>query len=104
MKKTVIRVLSVLILLASVNVVYAKVKATSPATAQAIKFYKAGNYVQSYIKCTAIVEKDPSDALAYYYLAMSNAQLGKKDEAIRAYDNAIYLSPNGVLGSYAKKR
>ena len=103
MKKTMLRILSVLILMASVNVVYAKVKATSPETAQAIKYYKSGNYSQAYIACTKIVKKDPSNALAQYYLAMSNVQLGNKDDAINAYNNVISLSENTVLGSYAKK-
>ena len=103
MKKTLLGILSVLIMLASVNVVSAKVKATSPATAQAIKYYKAGNYVQSYLACEEIVKKDQSNALAQYYLAMSSVQLGRKDQAINAYDAVIALSSNGVLGSYAKK-
>lgn len=103
MKKTMLRILCVLLLMASVNVVYAKVKATTPETAQAIKYYKAGNYTQTYILCSKIVKDDPSNALAQYYLAMSNVQLGRKDDAINAYNNVIILSENGVLGSYAKK-
>lgn len=103
MKKTILRILSVLILMASVNVAYAKVKATSPETAQAIKYYKSGNYTQAYLSCTNIVKKDPSNALAQYYLAMSNVQLGNKDEAIAAYNTVISLSENGILGSYARK-
>ena len=103
MKKIVLRILSVMILVTSVNAVYAKVKATNPATAQAIKYYKAGNYTQAYMACDEIVQKDPSNALAQYYLAMSYVQLGRKSDAISAYDRVIYLSQNGVLGSYAKK-
>ena len=103
MKKTMLRILSVLILMASVNVAYAKVKATSPETAQAIKYYKAGNYTQSYITCTEIIKKDPANALAQYYLAMSNVQLGNKEEAINAYNNVISLSEKSILSSYAKK-
>ena len=103
MKKTMLRILSILILMASVNVAYAKVKATTLETAQAIKYYKAGNYTQAYITCTNIVKKDPSNALAQYYLAMSNVQLGNKEQAIDAYDNVISLSEKSVLGSYAMK-
>ena len=84
-------------------VVNAKPATTSPATAAAIKLYKSGNYIQSYLSFSEIVKKDPSNALAYYYLGMSSVQLGKKDEAIDNYSKAVELSPNGILGSYAKK-
>lgn len=103
MKKTILGILSVLILITSVNAAYAKVKATSPETAQAIKYYKSGNYTQAFVACSEIVKKDPSNALAQYYLAMTNVQLGRKDDAINAYNNVIYLSDRSVLGSYAKK-
>lgn len=103
MKKTLLALLSVIILLGTVNAAGAKVKATSPETAQAIKYYKAKNYVQTYVACTNIIKKDPSNALAQYYLAMSSVQLGRRDEAINAYDAVIVLSENSVLGSYAKK-
>lgn len=103
MKKVFFTLLSILILSASVNVVSAKVKATDPETAQAIKYYKAGNYVQSYISCLEITKKQPENALAHYYLAMSDVQLGKKAEAIAEYQTVMLLSQNGVLGSYAKK-
>lgn len=103
MKKTILGLLSVLILITSVNVAYAKVKATSPETAQAIKYYKSGNYTQAYVACSQIVKKDPSNALAQYYLAMTYAQLGKKEEAIYTYDKVIGLSDRSVLGKYAKK-
>ena len=103
MKKMILGLLSVLVLAASVNVAYAKVKVTSPETAQAIKYYKSGDYTQAYLKCTEIVKNDPSNALATYYLAMTFVQLGKKDEAINAYEKVIDLSQNSVLGSYATK-
>lgn len=103
MKKTILRILSVLILLVSLNAAYAKVNATSPETAKAIKYYKSGNYVQTRVLCNDILKKDPSNALAQYYYAMSSVQLGFEEDAINAYDNVIQLSPNGVLGSYAKK-
>lgn len=103
MKKMALKILSIMILLASINVAYAKVKATSPATAQAIKYYKSGNYTQAYLACENIVAKDPSDALAQYYLAMSYVKLGRKSDAIAAYDRVISLSPNGIVGNYAQK-
>ncbi len=103
MKKPILVLLSVLVLGTMATVVSAKPATTSPATAAAIKLYKSGNYTQSYVTFSEIVKKDPSNALAYYYLGMSSVQLGKKDEAIDNYSKAVELSPNGILGSYAKK-
>lgn len=102
MKKQILVLLSVLICSVCLSSVDAKTAAT-PAVNAAIKLYKAQNYTQSYIALKEVVEKDPSNALAYYYLAMSSAQLGKRAEAIDSYDKVLILSPNGQLGEYAKK-
>ena len=102
MKKPILILLSMLVL-GTATVVYAKPATTSPATAAAIKLYKAGDYTQSYMAFSELVKKDPSNALAYYYLGMSSVQLGRKDEAITNYTKASELSPNGILGSYAQK-
>lgn len=103
MKKTTLVLLSIMVLAVTANCVTAKPVRTSPATSAAIKLYKAGNYTQSYTAFKELVEKDPSNALAYYYLGMTNVQLGRKGEAIENYNKAVELSPNGILGSYAKK-
>ena len=103
MKKPILVLFSVLVLGAMATVVHAKPATTSPATAAGIKLYKAGNYTESYTTFSELVKKDPSNALAYYYLGMSSVQLGRKDEAIENYNRAVELSPNGILGSYAKK-
>lgn len=102
MKKQILVLLSVLICSMSLPLVEAKTAAT-PAVNSAIKLYKARNYSESYTALQGIVKKDPSNALAYYYLAMSSAQLGKKDEAIENYNKVLVLSPNGQLGRYAQK-
>ena len=102
MKKHILVILSVLICTMSMAVVDAK-STTSPALDSAIKMYKTKNYSGCYIALNDIVKKDPSNALAYYYLAMSSAQIGKKDEAIDNYTKVMSLSPNGVLGKYAAK-
>jgi len=103
MRKTLLGLLSILIFVTSVNVANAKVKATSPETAQVIKYYKEGNYVQSLLSSQKIVDKDPSNALAVYYYAMSNVQLGHEKEAIAAYDSVISMSGRSILGAYARK-
>ena len=103
MKKSILAILSILIITLSVDCVFAKTAKTNPETSAAIKLYKAGDYTQSYVKFSDIVKRDPSNALAYYYLGMSSIQIGKKSEGIDNYNKAIELSPNGILGSYAKK-
>ena len=103
MKKTILGVLSVIIFAGSVSCAFAKTAVTKPETAAAIKIYKAGDYTQSYSRFSEIVKKDPSNALAFYYLGMSSIQIGRKDEGIDNYNRAIELSPNGMVGNYAKK-
>ena len=85
------------------SVSFAKTAVTNPATTEAIKLYKSGNYTNAYMALNAIVKKDQTNALAYYYLAMTEVQLGKIDDAVKNYETVIKMSPNGVLGSYAKK-
>ena len=103
MKKSIIVLLGILILSAYSCDVIAKPKPTSPATSSAIKLYKSGNYTQSYLSFSDIVRKDPSNALAYYYLGMSSVQLGKKEEARSNYEKAISLSvEKSLLANYAK--
>lgn len=76
---------------------------TDNTLASAIKLYKAENYSQCYTAFSDIVSKDPSNAVAYYYLAMTSAQIGKKSEAIANYQKVIDLAPDGKLGTYALK-
>ena len=102
MKKYILVLLSVFICMATVNIAGAKT-ASSPALNSAIRLYKAGNYAESYKALNNIVQKDPSNALAYYYLAMTSAQIGKKDEAIENYEKVLTLSSNGQLTRYARK-
>ena len=103
MKKTIIVLLGILLFTATCNVSIAKTSTKSPVVASAIKYYKAGNYTQSYVTLKEFVQKDTSNALAFYYLGMSATQLGKKEEATLCYNKASELSPNGILGSYAKR-
>ena len=102
MKKSILVMLSVIICLASINVVEAR-NVKTPALASAIKMYKAGNYSQAYVQLNEVVKKDPSNGLAYYYLGMTSAQMGNQSEAIYNYDKAVMLSPHSVLSKYAEK-
>ena len=102
MKKRILSALSVLICTMTIPFVEARTTVT-PALASAIKLYKAKNYSQCYNSLQTVVKKDPSNALAYYYLAMTSAQIGKREEAITNYSKVISLSPNSQLGKYATK-
>ena len=102
MKKYILVLLSIFVCAATINIASAKVTNNS-SLASAIRMYKARNYAQSYSVLTNIVSKDPSNALAYYYLAMASAQIGKKDEAIENYEKVLNLSSNNQLTLYARK-
>lgn len=67
----------------------------------AAKKYQAGNYTGCLQDCQDIISRDPSNAVAYYYMAMSYTQAGKKDKAIEAYSKVLTLKPNAMLASYA---
>lgn len=79
---------------------FAKSSGVSPVKI-AIKKYKSGNYTGCLQSCQAIIKSNPSNAVAYYYMAMSYVQAGKKDEAIKAYSKVLSLKPNARLSEYA---
>lgn len=99
MNKKLVYLLVGLMLATQTTGVFAKSTSSSPLKV-AIKKYKARNYTGCLQDCQRIVISHPS-ALAYYYMAMSFAQAGKKDEAINAYTKAISMSSNVKLTEYA---
>ncbi len=102
MKKTILTVLSVLVL--SSFVLSDANAATNSDLSNAIRLYKAHNYTECYLKLQNYIKKDPSSALAYYYLAMVYSQVGNTPEAIDNYEKAIALAPeDSNLMRYAKK-
>ncbi len=102
MKKYILVLLTMFITLATVNASIAKTT-SNKSLAGAIKLYKAGNYSQCYLTLSDIVKKDPSNAVAYYYLAMTSAQIGKRDGALDNYQKVLTLSSGTQLGRYAEK-
>lgn len=102
MKKSVLTILSVMICALTINMSDARTTNNS-SLSSAIRLYKSGNYAQSYNAFNNIIKKDPSNAVAYYYLAMTSAQIGKRDEAIANYEKVLTLSTNGQLTRYARK-
>ncbi len=103
MKKKLISLLGVLILSSMFGIAHSK-NVSNPDLATAIKYYKAGNYSQCYTQLETAIKNDPSNALAYYYKAISAAQLGRADEAIDNYSKVLSLNTgNNNLTRYAKK-
>lgn len=101
MKRQVLCLLTALMILGHASVVCAKTASSYSPVKVAIKKYKVGNYTGCLQDCQNIVSRDPSNTLAYYYMAMSYAQAGKKDEAINAYAKVLTLKPNSQLFEYA---
>ena len=93
---------TVALLIGLSSVVQAKTSAKG-SLADAIRMYKAKNYSQCYVLLDNIVKKDPSNALAHYYLAMTYAQIGRSTDAVNSYQKVIDLVPDGKLNLYAKK-
>ena len=95
--------LTILTLVSFSGAGYAKTNTNSDLMT-AIRMYKAQNYTQSYSKLQTYIKKDPSNPLAYYYLAMVYVQVGNQPEAVANYDKAIALAPKGGnLSKYAER-
>lgn len=101
MKKRLLTVLCIIMI--SSGIVSARTS-VSPDLSNAIRLYKAGNFTGCYAKLDNVIKKDPSNSLAYYYKAMTSAQIGRKAEAIENYNKAVALAPeNSNIYRYAKK-
>lgn len=101
MKKQLLCLIAIIMVLAQGScVVLAKSTASNPVRV-AIRKYKIGNFTGCLQDCQTIVRRDPSNSIAYYYMAMSYVQAGKKDEAIGAYSKVLSLNPKTRLLEYA---
>ncbi len=69
----------------------------------AIAKYKAGNYTGCLQELFSVTIKEPSNALAYYYMAMAYTHLDMQTDAVEAYEKVISLNPNNYLTEYATK-
>ncbi len=65
------------------------------------KKYHLSNFAGCMQECEAYVQSHPNDTLGYYYLAMSYAKCGKKEDAILAYERVINLNNNPMIVKYA---
>ena len=68
-----------------------------------ISKYKNGNYSGCLQELFSLTKKDPSNPLAYYYMAMAYTHLGMKTDAVEAYEKVLALNPNDSLADYAIK-
>ncbi len=69
----------------------------------AIAKYKNGNYSGCLQELFSLVKKDPSNAVAYYYMAMAYTYIDMQSEAIEAYEKVIALNSNAYLTNFAEK-
>lgn len=67
-----------------------------------IEQYKKGNYLGTIQTMEEVIDSDPGNALAYYYIAISYVQLGDQSKALAAYDTVIMLSSGSQLAKYAQ--
>ena len=74
-----------------------------PNLNHAVQNYKKANYTGAAQELFAYLEKNPKDAKAFYYLAMTLANLGDSDGAIEAYEKVITLNPGEGLMTLAAK-
>ena len=65
--------------------------------------YKSGNYSGCLQELFSLVQKDPSNALAYYYMAMAYTHIDMQESAVEAYEKVIALQPNSYLADYTEK-
>lgn len=65
--------------------------------------YKAQNYLGCIQASDKVIQKNPSNIFAYYYKGLSYYQLGKKEEAISAFEKVQALNSNKTLVEYSKK-
>jgi hypothetical protein len=66
-----------------------------------IEKYHLSNFAGCMQECEAYVQSHPYDTLGYYYLAMSYAKCGKKEDAILAYERVISFNDNPMIVKYA---
>ena len=69
----------------------------------AVNKYKKGNYSGCLQEMISLTKIDPSNPVVYYYMGMCYSRVGKKDQAVKAYEQVIKLQPDKTLVQYATK-
>ncbi len=113
MKKSCFKIIFGLLLIANISVCANAATKTrvitpsSPTVSESlkpiIKDYREGNYTQSMLKLEDLIQKEPHNAYANYYLALTYTRLGEKEKAQKFYNNVIALNTNMSLNYYSKK-
>lgn len=102
MKKQLVYFIAILIvLIQAVSCSSAQADNSINSVKIAVKKYKQGNYTGCLQDCISITNKTPSNAFAYYYMALAYVQAGKQKEAIDAYTKVLSLKSNPKLLEYA---
>jgi tetratricopeptide (TPR) repeat protein len=99
MKKIVISFIFIFIISSAV---FAADGTQKPLLKSAISDYKQGNLVGCLQLLAQVLEQDPSDALARYYLAITFVKTGQFELAKKEYSNVIDLNASPRLTSYAQ--
>lgn len=66
----------------------------NPDYVQGKKFIEQENWTSAIESFSKVVAKDEKDADAFNYLGYAHRQLGKMDDAMRYYGNALALNPD----------
>ncbi len=67
-----------------------------------IEMYKTGDFTGCIQTVKKVIEEDPSDAVAHYYMALSSVKVGDNETAKKEYENVISLSTSSQLTNYAQ--
>lgn len=69
----------------------------------AVKKYKNGNYSGCLQEMISLTKTDPYNPIVYYYMGMSYSKVGKKDQAIKAYEQVMKMNSDKTLKQYATR-
>ena len=84
------------------NAVFAQ-QSQDYAVKNIINQYKSQNYLGCINSSDKVIEQNPSNIFAYYYKGLAYIQLGKKEDATKAFEQVIALNSNATLVEYAQK-
>lgn len=73
----------------------------SPSMTSIKEKYHLGNFTGSMQEAEAYVRKNPDDTFGFYYLAMSYAKSGDRENAIKAYERVIAMNDSPIIVKYA---
>ncbi len=101
MKKSFILALTITVALAALSIAGVYAAGNSAEIREAIAKYKQKNYIGCISDMQQLTEKDPSVAIAWYYMGSSYMNIAMKPEAHEAFDKVIQLNSVPQLTSYA---